>query len=142
MRELLQTLLTATITAAVPVITVYGISLIRKVSAGFSAKTDSLMMQGIIQEVSSAVCDGVSAVNQTYVDSLKKSGAFTKEAQKEAAEEALEACMAAISAETQEFLENKYGDLAGYLRNKIEAEVRNQKFFICTQAEEIADKPA
>jgi len=39
----------------------------------------------------------------------------------------MEACIASLTPAAKEFIEKVYGDLNGYLANKIEAEVRNQK---------------
>ena len=49
------------------------------------------------------------------------------EAQKEAAQKALTACLASISPAAQAFIEVLYADLTEYLTTKIEAEVRRQK---------------
>lgn len=127
MNEFLSNLMIAVITAAVPVITTYAVKLIRQVGANAAAKTDDTKKQGYANEIAQAVSEAVSATSQTYVDSLKNSGEFTLEAQREAAEKALTACIASISPAAQEFVESVYGDLTEYLTTKIEAEVRNQK---------------
>lgn len=127
MQEFLSNLLTAVITAAVPVLTVAAINLIKKVAANKAAQTDNTLAQSYIKEIAKAVTDAVAATSQTYVDALKESGKFTKEAQTAAAKKALSACIASISPAAQTFIETAYGDLAEYLTNKIEAEVRKQK---------------
>ena len=58
---------------------------------------------------------------------MKQAGKFDLEAQKEAAQKALTACLASISPAAQAFIEALYGDLKEYLTTKIEAEVRKQK---------------
>lgn len=127
MSEFLSNLMIAVITAAVPVLTTYAVKLIKQVGANAAAKTDDTKKQGYANEIARAVSEAVSATSQTYVDSLKNSGNFTLEAQREAAEKALTACIASISPAAQEFVESVYGDLTEYLTTKIEAEVRNQK---------------
>lgn len=127
MNEFLSNLLIAVITAAVPVLTAYAVKLIKQVGANAAAKTDDTKKQGYANEIAQAVSEAVSATSQTYVDSLKNAGKFTPEAQREAAEKALTACLASISPAAQEFVESVYGDLTEYLTTKIEAEVRNQK---------------
>ena len=127
MSEFLSNLLIAVITAAVPVLTTYAVKLIKQVGASAAAKTDDAKKQGYANEIALAVSEAVSMVSQTYVDSLKNSGEFTKEAQKKAAEKALAACLASISPAAQEFMESVYDDITEYLITKIEAEVRNQK---------------
>lgn len=127
MSEFLSDLLIAVITATVPVLTVYGVSLIRKVAANAAAQTDNTKAQGYITEIGIAVSDAVSATSQTYVDALKKAGSFTKEAQTEAAQRALATCIASISPAAAAFIEQAYGDMKDYLMTRIEAQVRAQK---------------
>lgn len=69
----------------------------------------------------------MAATSQTYVDSLKKAGRFDSDAQKEAADKAMTACLAAISPAATAFIESAYGDVKEYLLTMIEAEVRKQK---------------
>ena len=123
MNELLSDLLIAVITAAVPVLTAFAITYIKRVAA----ETDDVKAQGYITEIADAVSAAVAATSQTYVDALKQAGKFDLEAQKEAAQKALTACLASISPAAQAFIEALYGDLTEYLTTKIEAEVRRQK---------------
>lgn len=132
MQEFISNLLMAVITAAVPVITAYGISLIKKAGENAAANTSSVKEQGYIREITDAITDAVAATSQTYVDALKNAGTFNKEAQVAAAQKSLTACLASISPAAQSFIEATYGDVQEYLRTKIEAEVRKQKISIGT----------
>ena len=78
-------------------------------------------------EAAEAIAAAVAATNQTYVDALKNAGKFDAEAQKQAAQKALAACLQSISPAAQEFIERAYGDIREYLTTRIEAEVRKQK---------------
>lgn len=127
MNELLSDLLIAVITAAVPVLTAFAITYIKRVAANVAAETDDVKAQGYITEIADAVSAAVAATSQTYVDALKQAGKLDLEAQKEAAQKALTACLASISPAAQAFIEALYGDLTEYLTTKIEAEVRRQK---------------
>lgn len=127
MKEMLLTLFAAVITAAVPVITTYVVSYIKKEKEAAQAETDDIKKKGYIEEVAIAISDAVLATSQTYVDALKQNGKFTLEAQAEAARKALNACIASLAPDTAKFIEATYGDLKEYLSNKIEAEVRKQK---------------
>lgn len=127
MKELLFDLLLAVVTAAVPVLTVYAVGFINKAKENAVADTDDIKKQGYITEIADAISSAVAATSQTYVDALKQAGTFTKEAQAEAAQKALTACMASISPAATAFIEEAYGDLKAYLANKIEAEVQKQK---------------
>lgn len=127
MQDFLQTLLTAVVTAALPIVSAYVITLVQKAAEKAKAETESTNAQRYIGEIAEAISDAVSATSQTYVDALKQAGTFTPEAQKEAAQKALVACLASISPAAQEFIESAYGDIKEYLTTKIEAEVRKQK---------------
>ena len=127
MQEFLKELFFAVITAAVPVLTAYIVVLIRKVGENAAANTESIQAKTYITEATEAIAAAVAATNQTYVDALKNAGKFDAEAQKEAAQKALAACLTSISPAAQEFIERAYGDIREYLTTRIEAEVRKQK---------------
>lgn len=142
MQEFLSILLIAAITAAVPVIATYGISFIKKAAENAAAETDNIKTQGYIMEIGNAISDAVAATSQTYVDALKNAGAFTKEAQEQAAKKSFAACIASISPAAREFIEAAYGDLKEYLITRIEAEVRKQKISIGTPATSVLESTA
>lgn len=127
MNEFLTNLAMTVVTAAVPILTAYAVSLISKIKDKTIAQTDSLKQQAYITEIADAVSAAVAATSQTYVDALKRAGSFDLEAQKQAAAMALSACISAISPAAKDFIVAAYGDLTEYLTNKIEAEVRSQK---------------
>lgn len=127
MKEMLMELLIAVIAAAVPVLTTFFVKYINQKKDELSTQTDNTKWQWYINEIADAISSAVSATSQTYVDALKKAGKFDLEAQKEAAQKALEAAIASISPAAREFIEQMYGDITEYLTNRIEAEVRKQK---------------
>ena len=130
MQEFLKEIFLAVITAAVPVLTAYIVVLIRKVGENAAANTESVKAKDYIKEATEAIAAAVCATNQTYVDTLKNAGKFDAEAQKEAAQKALAACLRSISPAAQRFIEAAYGDIKEYLTMQIEAEVRKQKFYM------------
>lgn len=127
MQEFLKDIFLAVITAAVPVLTVYIVVLIRKVGENAAANTENVKAKAYIMELAEAIAAAVAATNQTYVDTLKGYGKFDAEAQKQAAQKALAACLQSISPAAQRFIESAYGDVREYLTTRIEAEVRKQK---------------
>ena len=68
MNELLSDLLIAVITAAVPVLTAFAITYIKRVAANVAAETDDVLAQGYISDRAEAVAAGVAAASQSYVD--------------------------------------------------------------------------
>lgn len=127
MMDFLKDILFAIITAAVPVLTAYLMVYIRKAGDNAAANTENVKARAYIKEAAEAVAAAVAATNQTYVDALKDAGSFDAQAQRQAAEKALKACLASISPAAKSFIEAAYGDLSEYLTTRIEAEVRKQK---------------
>lgn len=127
MQEFLKGIFFAMATAVLPVLTAYTVAFIRKVGDNAAANAESVKAKTYITEAAEAIAAAVAATNQTYVDALKKAGTFDAAAQKEAAQKALEACLASISPAAQSFIETAYGDIREYLTTRIEAEVRKQK---------------
>lgn len=127
MEQILSDFLTAILAAVIPIVATFIVQLITKLKDKTVAETEDVRKQYYIAEISDAVANAVAATSQTYVDALKKNGSFDKEAQKEAAQMALGACLSSISADAKTFIEAAYGDITRYLTDKIEAEVRKQK---------------
>ena len=73
------------------------------------------------------IIDCVTATNQTYVEALKKEGAFTKEAQREAFSRTLNNVMSILTEDCYEYLATITSDVDKYIANKIEAEVNFAK---------------
>ena len=127
MKDFILVLLQAVIIAAVPVITSHLCSFLKQKSNQAAAKTNNELAASYIKEAGDAVATAVTFTSQTYVDTLKNSGAFTVENQKEAFNKAMSKAMEIMSAEAKNYLAKAYGDLTNYLATKIEAEVRGQK---------------
>lgn len=125
--EFLKALFMAVVTAAVPVLTTYAVGFIRKAGENAKTNTENETVKGYIQDITDAVSDAVEATNQTFVDALKNKGEFTEKAWAEAAQKALDACLASIRPATLEFMKRTYEDVNAYLTTRIEAEVRRQK---------------
>lgn len=127
MNEFLSTLLQAVLIAAVPVIAGAAVKGVQALAKHLASKTDNELAKKYLKEVADAIEEAVSFTNQTYVDTLKKSEAFTKENQEEALNRSLEKATALLTADARKFLEEAYGDLNAYLLIRIEPEVRRQK---------------
>ncbi len=92
-----------------------------------NSKTDSEIAQKYNNMIYQTVVDCVIATNQTYVDSLKKSGSFDEAAQKEAFNRTMNAVMTILSNDAKEYITEATGDLNTYLTQLIEAEVNKRK---------------
>lgn len=92
-----------------------------------NSKTDNETAQKYTNMIYQTVVDCVIATNQTYVDSLKKSGSFDEAAQKEAFNRTMNAIMTILSDDAKEYITEATGDLNTYLTQLIEAEVNKCK---------------
>lgn len=90
-------------------------------------KTDNETAQKYTNMIYQTVVDCVIATNQTYVDSLKKSGSFDEAAQKEAFNRTMNAIMTILSDDAKEYITEATGDLNTYLTQLIESEVNKRK---------------
>lgn len=90
-------------------------------------KQDNELFKKYLDMLTNTITNCVIAVNQTYVDSLKKRGEFTAEAQKEAFEMVYKQTLANLTQEARIYLEEVYGDLDECIKYLIEAQVRKYK---------------
>jgi hypothetical protein len=83
-----------------------------------------------ITMLNNTITDCVIATSQTYVDTLKKQGAFDAEAQKVAFTMTYEAVLKLLTNEAAEYLNEAVGDLSLYITQKIESEVNLNKTIV------------
>lgn len=91
------------------------------------SKTDNATLEKYIDFASNAVELAVKQTTQTYVDSLKKQGAFNEAAQKEAFNKTLDTAKALLSEKAVEAINTVYGDVNEWLTSKIESTVAETK---------------
>lgn len=125
--ELLQQIFDLCIVPLLGVLTTYLVQLIRKKTKEITNTTDDIKAKKYIELLSQTITDCVIATNQTYVDSLKGQNAFDEAAQKEAFKKTYTAVMNTLNDEACKYLQEVYGDLDEYIRNKIESEVKKEK---------------
>ena len=105
----------------------YLIVYINKKKQALLESSKSEIEKKYIEKISKTITDCVIATNQTFVETLKKENAFTKEAQEEAFHKTITNVMSILSEDCIEYLESMTSDITVYLRNKIEAEVNKNK---------------
>lgn len=97
----------------------------KKEEAKTKVKNETL--QKYIELLNETVVDCVNATHQTYVAALKKENAFSEANQKEALQMTYENILAILSNDAKEYLQEGFGDLEIYIKNKIEAKVKESK---------------
>ena len=91
-------------------------------------KTKNDTVKKYIDMLDNTIASCVLATSQTYVDALKKEGAFDAEAQKKAFQLTYEAVVGVLTEEAHVYLSEVVGDVHAYITNKIEAEVKMSKY--------------
>ena len=128
--EIFNYVLYIVLTVILPVVAKYVVDLIKtkiKESNIIADATKNEDLSKIVEGALSDVMDAVLYINQIYVDSLKSSGRFDKEAQEEAFNRAYIEAMNMISDEKKNVIEQLYGSLDRWLKLKIESYVNMAK---------------
>ena len=125
--EILKNIIYILITTAVPVLVTYLCKFLYEKWTEIKAKVENEKISNTLDQVVSMVLDCVEKVNQTYVDSLKKNGKFTKEASEKAFKMCKETALAMLSEDAKKIIAMVYGDVDTYLDTLIEATVRQLK---------------
>ena len=128
MKEILTQLLFAVLTICTPLATAY----VRKAAAAINASTAEKIKNETIQriccEITDAVADAVAAMNQSYVDDLKKAGTFKEEEQAQALSRAISVAIKSLSKDALDYIkEISGGDTVGYLTTRIQAQISRNK---------------
>lgn len=132
---LLQDLLYAVITAAVPVITMYIVKFLKTIFSKVKVETDQTIVKNTIDEALEIVMKVVISTSQTYVDSLKAEGKFDKEAQLVAFNNTKDTIKSLLSDEAKNLIATLYDDIDTWLTIQIESAVREQKLIIKKEGE-------
>lgn len=126
--------LTQIVAACVPVLCLlitaggaYAVALIKRGTARIEKQIDNELATKYIDMASEAVSQAVAFTSQTFADSLKQEGAFTKDKQIEAFNIAKNKAMEIMSDAALEAINDIYGDLDVWLETKIEQACREVK---------------
>ena len=105
----------------------YFLTYINKKKKALQQEIDNELVTKYMDMLEKTISDCVTATNQTFVETLKKKGAFTKEAQAEAFSLTFNNVMTILNEDCYEYLQNITSDVEKYITNKIEAEVNFAK---------------
>lgn len=124
MNDILLNILSVVVTAVVvPLISLLGSKLIQWI--GTKVKDEKAAT--FLSKASDIVLNAVKSVFQTYVDSLKKSGAFDSQAQKTALDKATVIIKSQLGTELADYIKTNYGDLDAWITTQVEATIDTLK---------------
>ncbi len=87
----------------------------------FNSKMKDKKIAKYATDILNIVTDAAKNIFQTYVESLKKEGKFTQEAQEAAKKKALDIIHSQLTNELKEYIQDNFNDVDSYLENKLEA---------------------
>lgn len=126
-QELIIQILETVLIPLLAVLTGFAVKWLNAKAEQIKVRTANDEFDKYVDMLKETITDCVIATNQTYVDSLKKNGAFTKEAQQIAFEQTYKAVMDILSEDAKEYLQIALGDLDKYVIQLIETNVKVEK---------------
>lgn len=130
MNENMQQIVSACVPVLCLLITAGGaylVALLKKRTAQIEKELDNATAAKYMDMAVEAVAQAVAYTSQTFVDTLKASGGFTKEKQSEAFEKSKNKALAILGDTAVEALREIYGDFDAWLETKIEQACRSGK---------------
>ncbi len=103
---------------------VWGVS---KLAKWISVKYEGTKFAQISEKILSAITRAVKATYQTYVQEIKGTDAWTKDAQSKALTDALNTAKSQLSEDAMELIEKTYGDVDKYLETEVESTLYDLK---------------
>lgn len=125
--EVLQNVLYAIITAAVPVLTGFLCKWLASLYENNKVKIKNEKVSATLGQVADMIVAAVETTTSTYVKQLKSDKLFTGDAHKEAFNKTFEAVKKQLTEESTKIIAETYGDVDLYLTNKIEQLVEEMK---------------
>lgn len=98
-----------------------------KVKTLISTKIKNAKIAALLGGAVDAVASAVKATYQTYVEAIKGTDAWTKEAQTNALQMAADTAKAKLSEETKTYISENFGDVDLWLKEQIEAKLYDLK---------------
>lgn len=127
---MLNEFLIALLIVVIPLVAKYLIALFKSLTDGARAKeeeSDIVISEKYLDMADEVVYSVVMFIAQTFVDTLKRDGAFNLEAQQIAFEDAKTKILILLSDPIKQTIEYVHGDLDSWINMKIEAAVKSQK---------------
>ena len=124
---------------AVILLTALGSWVLAKVKTLVNTKVKNEKARELLGAATSAVTSSVKATFQTYVESIKGTDAWTKDAQITALRMAANTAKTQMSEEVRAYIAANFGDVDAWLENSIEAEIYTLKNGVPAPAAEVAE---
>ena len=135
--ELIAQIFEVCIVPLLGILTAFFVKWVNAKSSELAEKTNNELYAKYITMLNNTISDCVIATTQTYVDTLKKQGAFDIEAQKVAFTMTYEAIIKLLTDEASKYLNQTIGDLNLYITQIIRLLLNLR--FLCLSRDKIID---
>jgi ABC-type uncharacterized transport system permease subunit len=134
-QETLNIILTSVVVPVLIALTTVIVNYLNKLGTDLKAKADNRELDKYITIAEDAISTAVTSVTQTFVDTIKGTDGWDKEAMEQAFEDAKHKAILIMGFAAQEALNEAYGDVDEWIDNKIEAYVnRTKRYFAAVKA--------
>ena len=127
MKDIITSIFEMIIIPLLSLVSIYIIKWVNTKTNILKEESDNAYVDKYLTMLDKTITSTVIAVNQTYVDELKKLGTFDAAAQKIAFQKVFDIVTNSLSKEAEYYLNEVITDLNVYITNKIEETVKLQK---------------
>lgn len=104
-----------------------GAWVLAKVKSLINTKIKNEKARALLNSATTVVSNVVKATYQTYVESIKGTDAWTKDAQEKALQTAVTAARSQLSEEVEKYISDNFGDVETWIKSLIETTLYNLK---------------
>lgn len=104
-----------------------GAWVLAKVKSLINTKIKNEKARALLDSATTVVSNVVKATYQTYVESIKGTDAWTKDAQEKALQNAVTAARSQLSEEVEKYISDNFGDVETWIKSLIETTLYNLK---------------
>ena len=109
------------------VLATLGAWVLAKVKSLINTKIKNEKARALLDSATTVVSNVVKATYQTYVESIKGTDAWTKDAQEKALQNAVTAARSQLSEEVEKYISDNFGDVETWIKSLIETTLYNLK---------------
>lgn len=109
------------------VLATLGAWVLAKVKSLINTKIKNEKARALLGSATTVVSNVVKATYQTYVESIKGTDAWTKDAQEKALQDAVTAARSQLSEEVEKYISDNFGDVETWIKSLIETTLYNLK---------------
>lgn len=104
-----------------------GAWVLAKVKDLIATKTKNEKARKLLTDATTVVANAVKATYQTYVEAIKGTNAWTKDAQEEALSLAATSARMQLSADVEKYINENFGDVENWVKEQIESTLYDLK---------------